>query len=259
MLLKVNKVTMKFEGVVALNDISMEVEDSEIRGLIGPNGSGKTTLMNIITGYYKPSEGEVFFEKKLITGLKPHITCNMGISRTFQNIRLFNGMTVLENVMLGRHSKTKTELGGAIFRPKRVIKEEEETKEKSNEILNFVGLYEYKNRLATDLSFGQQRSLEIAKALASEPKLLLLDEPAANLSLPRIDRLLRLLRKIHENMKVTIILIEHIIKVVMEISDKVTVLDHGTKIAEGAPMEVRRHPDVLTAYLGKGTFSAKSE
>jgi len=251
-ILKVNNVMMRFGGLIALENVSFEVTAGEIRGLIGPNGSGKTTLMNVITGYHKPTKGEIIFEDKLITGLKPHETCSMGIARTFQNIRLFSDMSVLENVMVGHHSQTKAELGGAIFKPEWVKQEERKTREKAEDILEFVGLSEFRNRRAADLSFGQQRILEIARALATEPKLLLLDEPAANLSLPRIENLLKLLRELHDKLRVTIILIEHIIKVVMGISDRVTVLDHGLKIAEGPPEKVKRDPDVLTAYLGKG-------
>ena len=258
MVLKLSNITMRFGGLVALDDVNLEIQKGEIIGLIGPNGSGKTTLMNVITGYYKPSKGEVFFEDKLITGLKPHKTCSLGIARTFQIMRLFNEMTVLENVLVGCHSRAKAEIGGVIFRPRWVKEEERKIREKAQAILEFVGLFELKNRLASDLSFGQQRSLEIARALASEPKLLLLDEPAANLSLPRIENLLKLLREIHDKLGVTIILIEHIIKVVMEISYRVTVLDHGLKIAEGSPEGVKRDPNVLTAYLGKDVANAHS-
>lgn len=255
-LLEAQHVTKRFGGLTAVDDVSLAVPQGSIISVIGPNGAGKTTFFNIVTGIYQPDQGTISLAGRPLLGLRPDQIAALGITRTFQNIRLFHNMTVLENVLVGMHPRLKASLWQILFHTDGFKGEERSATARAMQLLEFVGLAHRANELSSSLPYGEQRRLEIARALASDPKLILLDEPAAGMNPQETEEATDLIRRLRDDLGITVILIEHDMSLVMRISEQIAVLDYGKKIAEGAPSEISRNPRVIEAYLGQGAAEA---
>jgi len=251
--LDIKKLTKRFGGLVAVADVDIKIREGEIISVIGPNGAGKTTVFNMVTGFYRPDHGSIHFDGQELSGLRPHEITRAGIARTFQNIRLFPGMTVMENLIVARQCRAKGGLAGATLRTSFVKQEEMADQKKLLGLLEFFNLHGSQNLKASALAYGEQRRLEIARALATDPKLLLLDEPTAGMNPRESENIMELISRLRK-LAITILLIEHNMNVVMEISERVAVLDHGIKIAEGTPKEIQTSEAVIKAYLGDAVF-----
>lgn len=249
-ILQAKQVTKRFGGLIAVKSLDLMVQEKTIHSVIGPNGAGKTSFFNCMTGFYTPEEGDILFLEQQIRGLRPDQVARAGIARTYQNIRLFENLTALENVILGMHGHLKSNIFDILFHPPRNRREEREAVDKAHELMDFVGLRGKDSAVARNLSYGDQRRLEVARALAIRPRLLLLDEPTAGMNPRETEQMTTLTQRLRNELGITILLIEHDMKVVMNISDAITVLDFGEKIAEGKPEEIRANPRVIEAYLG---------
>ena len=250
-LLQVDKMTHYFGGLRAVSNYNLEIEAGQIRGLIGPNGAGKTTIFNLITGIYKPTEGKITLESEPLVGLRPHQIASLGLARTFQNLRLWRHMTVLEHVKQARYSKISYGLIGAFFGTAERHRQEEENDRIARELLELVGISRFADQIVTNLPYGAQRRVELARALAIEPKILFLDEPTAGMNPEELDQMMQIVRQVHEQLGMAIFLIEHRMRVVMELCEVIQTLVFGEVIAEGNPDEIRNNPEVIEAYLGK--------
>jgi branched-chain amino acid transport system ATP-binding protein len=249
------KVTKRFGGLEAVSKVDLEIKEHAIYSIIGPNGAGKTTFFNCVTGFYTPEEGEILFNGRNITGMSTDRVTRLGISRTYQNIRLFKNMTVVENILVGMHPHLKSGLLGAIFHDPRTMREEKAAVEEAVRLLAYINLKGKGDLLAKNLPYGEQRRLEIGRALASKPALLLLDEPTAGMNPSETQDMVSFIRRLRDELGITVLLIEHQMRVVMSISEQISVLDFGVKIAEGTPLEIQKNPHVVEAYLGRGAAS----